>query len=245
MKYFKKTFFIVSFSLICFLNKAYTIDNYQVGDSLYIWAKNGLKLWEEPNIKSELIESIPFGWRIIVNEKTSEKFNVKVNAEISKDYTSDSTQPFILKGNWVKVKCLKSGKIGYLIDQYLLKAKPILKNPNYQSLLIDEEYKLDTIYYNTTIPNNEGAYLKVRKEYKEGITVTGTMTEKGNFTTIQLKNYSIEEAYVLTGDYWIDSNLAKLIKNWKEKLIIYDGGMCEYYYSLKGNIVTLEIICSC
>ena len=245
MKYLKKPFLIVSFSLICFLNKAYTIDNYQVGDSLYIWAKNGLKLWEEPNIKSELIESIPFGSRIIVDEKTSKSFNVKVNAEISNDYTSDSTQPFILKGNWVKVKCLKSGKIGYLIDQYLLKAKPILKNPNYQLLLIDEEYTLDTIYYNITIPNKEGVYRKIRKEYIGGITVTETMTEKGIFKTIQLKNYSIEEAYVLIGSYWIDSNLSRLIKNWREKLIIYDGGMCEYSYSLIENIVTVEIICSC
>jgi len=245
MEKYKKVFLVASFFSICLINNAYSIDNYYVGDSLYVWAKNGLKLWEKPNTNSKLIESIPFGWKIIVNEKTPETFNVKVNAEISQDYTSDSTQPLILKGNWVKVKCIETGNIGYLIDQYLLKVKPRLENPNYLMLLIDEKYELDTLYYNDTIPNKDGIYKKIRRKYKSGIIVTEVVTEKGNFKTYKLKNYSLEEAFILIGNYWLDPNHTKLIQNWEHELIIYDGGMCQYTYSLKGDVVNLEITCSC
>ena len=193
MKNQKTVFLILSFSLSCFINNVYSIDNYKIGDSLYVWAKDGLKLWEEPNTKSKLIKTIPFGWNIIVEEKTSKTFNVKVKAEISKDYTSDLTQPLILKGKWVKVKCIKTGNIGFLVDQYLLRAKPRLEDPNHPTLLIDEKYESDTIYYHNTIPNKEGVYRKIKREYKSGITVTEAVTEKGNFKTYQLKNYSLEE----------------------------------------------------
>lgn len=82
MEKYKRVFLVVLFFLICFIISVYLIDNYYVGDFLYVWVKNGLKLWEKLNINFKLIELILFGWKIIVNEKIFEIFNVKVNVEI-------------------------------------------------------------------------------------------------------------------------------------------------------------------
>lgn len=245
MRLQQKARFVLLFLVLGLPGHIYSIDQYHLGDTLFVWAKNGLKLWKEPSINSKLVEILPFGNEVVVKQKTSIKFNIKVKALISGDYSNDNTEPYILYGNWVKVLNLKTGNSGFLIDQYLLKEKPLIDNSLPFRLLIDQNYVIDTIYNNDLTPNKDGVYKKLDRKYSNGNNEITEIPEKASITTIYLKDYSIEEAFILVANYWIDPEHTILIKNWKDNLIISDGGACDFEYSLKGDLIIVKILCSC
>lgn len=154
--------------LIFILNVQYgfSIISYQQGDTLFNWAKSGLKIREDVGFKSEVIETIPFGESLV---------SMAWKGEYSRDYfeildtykvEEGKKQPVIFRGQWVKINF--KGNIGYVFDAYLSKLSPPKKRYDLKDFLTDEigiarkiQVLPENLYVGTEIITyNNGAYLK-------------------------------------------------------------------------------------
>jgi hypothetical protein len=116
-----KSFFTIV--LITFTAVVLAADNYNPGDTLYIWAKNGLNLRKSYAVTSPVIRKLDFGETVIVIEKTNEPYETALIEGLPHEEPDLHIDPFVCKGLWVKVKLL-SGETGYVVDPYLLAMDP-------------------------------------------------------------------------------------------------------------------------
>jgi len=168
-----------------------SINIYQKGDSLYVWAKNGLKLRDKPNLKSNITAIIPYGQSIIANENRNEITSNPLSITEVKATESESKNipEFKIRGRWLNVNY--QGKIGYVFDGYLSKLPTYIKNENHHnyfdrifntSHLIKDTISLDK--FETKKFYNNGAYTIENIDYCCG----------SRYSILPL---SIEESYLI------------------------------------------------
>ena len=92
---------------------------YQPGDSMYFWAKSGLKMRIAPDLKGEKILTIPYGTKVVIDSYQEELPEVKVRVVKAQKIDGMEYKSFYLKGHWCRVTYLDT--VGYIFDGYLSK----------------------------------------------------------------------------------------------------------------------------
>lgn len=118
MKIFTCTLYFLFTTFNCF-----AIEYYAPGDSLWVWAKNGLNIRETPSEKSRVIGQVEHGEPVVALDYQDRNLPYEVEEIKAKIETVDNqkvTRPnFVLNGYWAKVKY--KGMTGYVFDAYLSK----------------------------------------------------------------------------------------------------------------------------
>jgi len=215
-------------------------DNYKTGDSLFVWAPNGLRLRSEPNTKSTIITTLKFGQRVTIIQKTDLKFNVNYNSEPWIDTSNNKVDPIILYGNWVKVS-VDSNLVGYVIDQYLLAIEP---NRNINEWVL-KPIKTDTISNLEYLPDGSHSNLVIKTTYNHDIIGIGTTGENWGGTFYTFPKFTIEEVLVFfffakqeTTKYSIESNK-------KDEILFTDHSCIEIRIKHIGDAITVDILGGC
>ena len=194
-------------------------------DKEYVWARSGLNVRSGPGTNFDIIEKLEFGDSITVLSETEIPYNVTGMSKVSnrQQYYSRKTTigPYLLYGNWLEIYT-QSGKIGYVISQYIIDIKPNITNEECPF----EEVSRDTISVYDEIESFE---LSVKLKFKDGI--EGSLYgNKGCYGEMfYLPNYTIQEAFVmiLNNTNSVNINRLSVEKNWPNELVLGDG-----YYSI-------------
>jgi hypothetical protein len=118
-----KLFIIIT---ICHIHLFANSKDLEVGDTLFVWADNGLFVRSRPDINSDLITKLNYGERVIVLEIDDRDFEYEI---LKSTKTKKQTFPKIsVIGKFIKVNL--SGKVGYVYGGLLSKLKPINKDEN-------------------------------------------------------------------------------------------------------------------
>lgn len=105
------------------------IDFYKPGDTLWVWAKNGLNIRDQPNAHSKILGKIENGAPVVSLDYPNHDFpyaveEIKQRTEkISANETLEYPN-FELAGYWAKIKY--KGAVGYVFDGYLSKLQTII-----------------------------------------------------------------------------------------------------------------------
>ena len=91
----------------------------------YVHAKSGLRVRAEPNLKAEITSVLPYGTSVEVLQHISTSNTLQQGVQ---ELGTDSTQIYVVKGGWKKVKFEKI--TGYIFDGYLAPWPVRLKNQN-------------------------------------------------------------------------------------------------------------------
>ncbi len=103
---------------------------YNVSDTLYAWAKNGLNLRKRPTEDSEILSRLNYGAEVsVLYQEEVIPYNYTFIKAQKRPYENAILPPVILYGYWIKIR---SGNAeGYVFSGLLLKYKPYIeKNEN-------------------------------------------------------------------------------------------------------------------
>ena len=229
--------------------EAYGIGNYQTGDTLYIWANNGLILRASPDPKGARITTIPYGESVVVIRKDPKL------SHLVKEYGG-----FILYGQWAEV--WYQGKFsGYVFDGYL-SSYPARTN------LDDRDGFEGFLAYFATVfgsakrtghgyqPNSSQClWEREIYQYKNGSIAVQACGEGGYINTYELPNFSFEEAYLLfflqpraywlkrSKNAWLDIPLYVWEQNRKAIRMEYE--MTTFVFEKKKGSILMKIWASC
>lgn len=233
-------FYLIVILFCSFLNTAYCADNYQVGDKLYVWAKNGLNIRKGHSSKSSRLGTISFGDSVRVVEKTQYNYNA---IGVTNSDRSQNLDNIILYGNWVKVEN-SNGQIGYVIDQYLIRIRPYLPAKELNSSLYLKELNRDTLF--CRVPFRDGESLNIRTEVAYEFGVTNLIESGGvwNSNVTTFPNFTIEEVLILMSFDEEESDF-RIITNWPNKIEFHDDGLCSIKIEKIDNEVIVTVFCSC
>ncbi len=129
---------VLSFFAILFIfsiHRGFAIIEYDVNDTLYVWAGNGLNLRAAPHTSAKIIGKIPFTDFVICQSSKTEVDYLKQAEYVADKVTisPEKTNILDLHGNWAKV--IFDGKTGYVFDAYLSKLSPVALPEQERSLL--------------------------------------------------------------------------------------------------------------
>ena len=116
---------IICLFVVFLIQTGNCITEYQVGDTLYIWAASGLNLRAAPNAESKVIQKIDFGEQVLCQESKDwdDYSNSSVIIKDIQKIDGEKTKTIEFKGTWTKVKYRSTE--GYVFDAYLSKLKPL------------------------------------------------------------------------------------------------------------------------
>jgi hypothetical protein len=161
------------------------------GDTLYVWASQGLLLRKDPSFKSDIVTKLSYGTKVVVEEIT--RSNAGFEIVKSQQINNTLTPPIILKGRFVKVTA--GGKVGFLSDGFLSSLPPI-----------DSNEQLKNYFYRVF---GGGEILKEIKHENSGYTFLMCSFSKGVFLQEEqgrenswdcfylIPNITVQEAYLL------------------------------------------------
>jgi hypothetical protein len=100
---------------------AFSILEYQSGDTLYVWAESGLNLRSQPQSSSDILQTIPFGEAVVALQGKN-FYDRRNNSTVIFDRsqfkkTNDQFTGVRIEGIWVKVQF--QGIEGFVFDGYL------------------------------------------------------------------------------------------------------------------------------
>ena len=110
-------------TLLCLTSiNGFAIDFYEPGDTLWIWAKNGLNIREQPDVLSKILGVAENGGQVIALDYQDSAFPYAVevtnkSVHIITDKEKVEYPNFELTGFWAKVNY--HGMVGYVFDGYL------------------------------------------------------------------------------------------------------------------------------
>ncbi len=194
--------------LLCFQAVfCFSINRYQVGDTLFVWATSGLTLRAEADFDGKKLEVVPFGSSMICQ---GEKFG-------ESDQTIEAVRPFHigemyekspalkLRGQFLKVKF--QGREGFLFDAYL-GAFPTPKIANWleygdKSKVPEFEPMADWLASNFGLVSKNvkelpfDGYRTTIIIYGNGIIEKHDGSMKGGTSSIIYPSLSLEEGYLI------------------------------------------------
>lgn len=218
-------------------------DKYNVGDNLWVWAKNGLNLRNGPGTNFKVIGKLGFGEELLVTEKSEKAYNIMGISDTRSNYHSKKVDPLIFRGKWVKVKS-QSGEEGFLIDQYLLSVQPKEINKPQYDINLDLS-RVDTVYKSPIIQDGSGLNITIEKTYLDDIKLIESSGGYWAESTYIFPDYSVEEVLILLSSSWSDYERFTILRNWKEELILTDNELCQIRITIKENKVQIVLSCSC
>ena len=108
----------------------FAINEYSIGDKLFVWAEGGLSLREEAGGKSKAILIIPHGAKIEALQESNIGATKDIKVQIIQEsvFTNEEdktikTFPLSLSGKWLKIKYKE--KEGYVFDGFLSHLKVV------------------------------------------------------------------------------------------------------------------------
>jgi hypothetical protein len=112
-------FILLTIPALCFSQE------YQKGDTLYVWNVDGTLLWQEPTFSSKNLDSLKLGTPLMIQ-------SVLQNKPVAEKVVNTSVR---LKGFWIKAKT--GNKTGYVFggDCYTLNPFPVMGREKEKSLL--------------------------------------------------------------------------------------------------------------
>lgn len=236
----KKLTFCISLIILSSIY-SFGADNYEVGDTLFIWSKNGLNLRSSPGINFKILEVLNFGDELHIESKTNRNHNVIGLSETNE--FGKNVDSLVFEGNWVKVKT-KTGIEGYVIDQYLLSVKPNEKDKTFLYDINLEVCQVDTTSNDSKYDVNRLNYT-VMKTYVKGIKSFESSGEAWGESIFLIPDYSIEEVLVLLSASFHDYANFKVLRDRKEGLVLTDNELCEFVISKEEGKIRVQIFCAC
>lgn len=185
---------LLLFSFLCFfLVKIHAIKTYKIGDTLNVWAKNGLFIRSEPNVKSEKIGKLEYGNSVVVVEQTLRKIAFSVL----------EFKDFKIKGFWVKINY--NDQIGYIFDGYLSKL-PCLKIEDGQNVEHFEGYAKRVFGLLKNFCKRDTSLDDTQEhctsKFKKNVVYKYESTYAGQGETFMFKYITFEEAFLFANIYF-------------------------------------------
>lgn len=179
---------------------------YQPGDSMYVWAKSGLKMRIEPSLKGDKILTIPYGTKVKIDSYKEELPEVKVRVVKAQKIDGMEYKSFYLKGHWCRVNYL--GTEGYIFDGYLSKLptfdlEPYLNNSEVKHSVTQsfEDYANEHFGLLQKLDFEKQPQLispvSLRKIYGNGMIIEEGVSRSGWKQRIILPGMSFEEGFLL------------------------------------------------
>jgi Bacterial SH3 domain len=134
------------FFLLFIATQSYAIDYYKPGDTLWVWAKNGLNIRSEPNASSSVLGKIENGNKVIMLDYPEKGVSFSIE-EIKKTVVEDPETGkkrqihFNLDGYWAKIQY--GSQVGFVFDAFLSRFPTIL-NRQYETKT-DEDFHVDCL----------------------------------------------------------------------------------------------------
>lgn len=186
---------ILVFVLLLFCpSNSFSINNYKAGDTLYVWAPNGVTLRTEKSEHFGKILAIKYGEKVVALEPREVYDNPQysiLEIDLDKNNRIDDND-FCLKGQWVKVTF--GNTIGYIFDGYLSKLIPMNINESFVEYADRSFTKLKVFKY-----FKESHQMQYHVIYDNGIMIdmeSNINNSNGGFSTRFLP-LSVEEAYLI------------------------------------------------
>lgn len=220
-------------------------DNYQIGDVLYVWAKSGLNQRETPQTISKVKTKLLYGSEVKVLAKTNISYSIRGINEVKFEHSGVSFPALVFEGEWVKIKNA-SGEIGYVIDQYLLKDKPIkLQESTYFQLNL-KLTKTDTLFQK---PNTggESAYLKLEQAFAGKIELAQRISSIYVSKEYIFKDHSMEEIMILFSKSLNDYENFMVKENTDQKVYIFSEypGYIDLVLTKEKDHIKVHLSASC
>lgn len=179
---------------------------YQPGDSMYVWAKSGLKMRAAPDLKGDKILTIPYGTKVKIDSYQEALPAVKVRVVKAQKIEGMEYKSFYLKGHWCRVIYLDT--VGYIFDGYLskmptLELAPYFKETEIQQTVQEsfEEYADKHFGLLQRLDFEEHPALvnpvSLRKIYGNGMIIEEGISRNGWKQRIILPGMSFEEGFLL------------------------------------------------
>ena len=192
----KKALFLAGIISILSQTTGLAINYYDKGDTLFVWAKSGLKLRKAPNLGAEVIKTIEFGDPITTTHFKGFDNNTP-GVEIIEDHyvlPEGKKGTFKLRGYWVKVKHGK--ETGHVFDAYLSEWSPTQIN-----LKEDGSQNLINYIRKSRSVLKESGHLEAGEEHKiifqDGSLLRDKFIEGGYQMQLSIPGVSFEEIYLI------------------------------------------------
>ena len=176
--------------------KSLAIDIYKKGDILYVLLKDGVTLYEKPDLKSKIKKELTFKDEVVVLDDKLKKvpFTIQEIEPIpSEDPNIDAFPGFIISGFWVKIITHDDKIIGYVYDAYL----STMKN----GFDLTREYFNKTYILDRSVvvpPKKADDYLFANSYYyMNGAYILENGSDFDGHARYFIPNISLQEAYML------------------------------------------------
>ncbi len=187
-----KLLFLMTFCCL----KSFAIDNYKKGDILYVLIKDGITLYEKPDLKSKIKKQLGYKDEVMVLEDKLKKvlFTIEEISPIpSEDPAIDAFPGFVISGFWVKIITHDAKIIGYVYDAYL----STMKNGfDLTREYFNKAYILDRSV--VVPPKKADDYLFANSYYyMNGAYILENGSDYNGHARYFIPNISLQEAYML------------------------------------------------
>ncbi len=219
-----------------------TVGHYDTGDLMFVWAKSGYNLREEPHTNSSILSLVGFGEGLTVIERTHRNYVDKAVSYVDHSFSDDIATPYIINGHWVKVRT-DSGLEGYVIDQYLLSIEPKNKSNPIEYYLNIPMVEKDVKILRELMINGDTLFTEIGYKYDHRIKSTLAHTSTGAKTTYKLLNFTIKEAFILFSSSWGNMDEYDILENKENLLIISDRNNCNIKFKNVADTVLVTFDC--
>ncbi len=170
---------------------------YQVGETLYVWAKSGLHLRDTPSLSGKVLKTLPYGAALELKQCSGEVIEVEIikDAESNGQYFPN----FKLNGHWLLVR---TGDLqAYVFEGYVSTLPPL----NINSFKDGSYHCEDLITYGQRTFDIDPSYQPARQVHKRAIwkhfgkeMIWKKYEDRSwGYQSTMLANISLREAYLL------------------------------------------------
>ena len=245
--------------LLMLANKIFAINTYFVGDTLYVWSKNGLVIRDSNSFTAKKLDIIQNGSIVIsMDDKTyryEDEFAVEIfKQHITKDNYSNRelTNPSInIKGRWLKVKYLN--KIGFVFDGFLSHFQPP-KNINDRYGDFISNYFKSTFGLIKKLDYNSANIREINYEYGGGVSFNSIAAGGGVNYYYYVPKLSYDEVLILilysgfiddNPEYW-QTKILKCIDPCSRRIIFsFCCALQTITITEIGRMTIIEFIAAC
>jgi len=189
-----------------FTQFGFSATTYQPGDSMFVWAKSGLKMRTTPSLQGDKILTIPYGTKVKIDSYQEELPAIKVRVVEAQKVADMNYKSFYLKGHWCRVVYLNT--VGYIFDGYLSKMptfdlEPYLNEAKIKHSVTQsfEEYADQHFgliqQLDLEQPPISSSPMSFRKIYGNGMLIEEGISTNGWKKRIILPSMSFEEGFLL------------------------------------------------
>lgn len=240
----------LAFSAICFLSVLTAHSNnldFEIGDTLYVWANEGLLMRRAPTFDSPTITKLKYGEQIIVIEKEDRDYEFVV----ANSATGNKTvfPKVVLTGRFVKI--LYKGSYGFIYTGFLSKLQPMKEREG-----LDEYFNRTLGQLQVIDRSKENSENKLKRiVYKNGVISQHVRGSENWWSNLYLiPDISLREAYLLInrltgfeenykrslneGSTWIETHPTKFEPN---EIVLQSSAFEEIVIQMKNSYVVITM----